>query len=358
MPRSGVPHQRLANQLITTPRAAAPADVVRHFGAMQAQDYLASLWAVGLRAEDAVERDVEDAFATRAIIRTWPMRGTLHLVAADDVRWMLDLLTPRVIRRSAGRYRDLELDQGVFARARKVIVKALRDGRVATRTALYQLLNAAGIATAGSRGLHLLGHLAQEGLICFGPRKGRQPTFVLLPEWVPGARTRPREEALAEIAERYFASHGPAAVADFAWWSGLTITEARTAIDIAGPARVNVSSGGLGTTGVPDQPRSRPDRVHLLPPFDEYLVAYRDRSAVLDPRHGKAVNSGGGMLNPVIVAGGTVVGTWRRALTKDGVTVTLQPFAPLSAARLRAARAAAARYAAFLGAGRLRCDVA
>ncbi len=148
------------------------------------------------------------------------MRGTLHFVAAADARWMLDLLAPRVIAATAGRRQQLELDTRVFTRSRKVIVKALEGDRQVTRSGLYQLLEAAGISTRDGRGLHILMHFALEGLVCFGAREGKQPTFALLAEWAPHARSLARDEALAELARRYFTSHGPATWRDFAWWSG------------------------------------------------------------------------------------------------------------------------------------------
>ena len=146
---------------------------------MQAQDYLGGLWAVGLRTKGATEASVEDAVARRAIVRTWPMRGTLHFVAADDVRWMLPLLTPRVIAGARSRYRQLEMDDAVFTKSARVAERSLVGGKVLRRDALYELWNTAGIPTHDSRGLHLLGYLAQTGLICFGPRDGKQHTFTL-----------------------------------------------------------------------------------------------------------------------------------------------------------------------------------
>ncbi|HVF66173.1 MAG TPA: crosslink repair DNA glycosylase YcaQ family protein, partial [Pyrinomonadaceae bacterium] len=129
--------ERLANQHLSRQVFEKPSDVVRHLGAVQAQDYLASLWAVGLRTKGATEADVERALADRSVVRTWPMRGTLHFVPAADARWMLGLLTPRVVARSAARYRQLELDERTFARCGEVFVRALRGGKSLTRAATY-----------------------------------------------------------------------------------------------------------------------------------------------------------------------------------------------------------------------------
>ncbi len=226
---------RLHHQRLAATNFEDPAEPVRWLGAVQAQDYLGSLWAIALRTRAATERMVERAIAERAIVRTWPMRGTLHFVAAEDVRWMLELMTPRVVAASAGRLaREYGLDERAFGRSREVVARALEGGRRLTRDALYRTLESARVSTAGGRGLHITWRLAHDGLICFGPREGRQHTFVLLDEWIPGARRMARDEALAELARRYFISHGPATVHDFAWWSGLLLSDAAEGLGMAG----------------------------------------------------------------------------------------------------------------------------
>lgn len=195
--------------------------MVAFFGAVHAQDYRGALWGVGQRVAGATEADVERALAERSIVRTWPMRGTLHFVAPDDVRWMLRLLAPRAIARAAGRHRQLGLDAATFAQSRDRLTAVLAGGNQLTRDAIYAELDRSGISTAGQRGIHILAQLAMEGVICFGARRSKQQTFALLDEWVPSSRMLEGDEALAELAARYFASHGPATLADFAWWSGL-----------------------------------------------------------------------------------------------------------------------------------------
>src|SRR5215207_8083432 len=227
--------RRLRNQRIAGVGFERPGDVVAWMGAVQAQDYLGALWALGLRMKTATEEAVEQAIAERAIVRTWPMRGTLHFVAPADVRWMLELLTPRVLAGRKARYRQLELDQKDFDRSRDLLVRALEGDRQLTRDALYEKMEAAGISTGGQRGIHILQRLALDGLLCFAAREGKQPAFALLEEWVPAARMLDRDEALAALAERYFTSRGPATLQDFTWWSGLTVADAKTAIELAGP---------------------------------------------------------------------------------------------------------------------------
>jgi hypothetical protein len=337
--------RRLRGQRIAGAGFERPGEVVAWLGAVQAQDYLGALWALGLRMKKATEAAVEQAIAERTIVRTWPMRGTLHFVAAADVRWMLALLAPRVIAGQRGRHRQLELDQKVFDRSRDLLVRALEGDRQVTRDALYKMLDAKGISTAGQRGIHILQRHALDGLLCFAARQGRQPAFALLEEWVPPAREPTRDEALAALAERYFTSHGPAALPDFTWWSGLTVADAGRAIDMSRleSETVDGTSYWFGAS-----PSAAPAPAYLLPPYDEYTVAYRDRSAVLDPARGRDV-SGNGIFHPTIVLGGQVAGTWKRVLKKETVVITLSPFAPLKKEERQAVAEAAERYGSFLG---------
>jgi hypothetical protein len=341
---------RLQNQRIDHATFDRPADVVRWLGAVQAQDFLASLWAVGLRTRGATEPVVAAAIAEGSIVRTWPMRGTLHFVPAEDVRWMLELLTPRVIAASAGRHRQLELDEHAFGRAEDLIVAALEGGKQLARPSLYQILQREGIPTAGSRGLHILAYLAQKQVLCFGERLGKQPTFALLNEWVPSAKRLARDEALGMIAGRYFRSHGPATVQDFAWWAGLKVSDAKLGIELSSPKlghRV-VEGRTLWLAGDAARARRTPPAAHLLPYYDEYTVAYRDRSDVLDPRHARKV-AAGGILNPTMVIDGRVVGTWRRDRSKSRLVVALAPFQKLGSTEKASLAAAVEKYAAFLG---------
>ncbi|HUJ29169.1 MAG TPA: winged helix DNA-binding domain-containing protein [Myxococcales bacterium] len=299
-----------------------PAEVVRWFGAMQAQDYYGALWAVGLRCASATEAAVERALLEGGIVRSWPLRGTLHFVPAEDLRWILSVTAAPVLARARRRFEQLGLDDATFTRARRTLERAL-DGRELTRAETYRALQRARVSTRGQRGIHIVWRLAHDGLLCFGARRGKQQTFTLLR--APGRRLA-REEALHALAERYFRSHGPATLQDFSWWTGLPARELRPA------------AGAIGRDGGP--PRRLPP-VRLLPAFDEYLVGYRDRSAVLDdPR---LVNAGGGMLAPAVVANGRVVGTWKRTLGRKGVLVSAR------LVRRVDLRAEAERYGAFLG---------
>lgn len=348
---AGIAAARLLRQGIADPVSSTPAATVSRLLAMQAQDYYGSLWAVGLRTPGATETEVERAIDEGQLVRTWPMRGTLHLLAAADVRWMLALTGARVSEHNLGRIeRQYGLDAAALRRCRKVVEKALRDGPV-TRIALYQTLEKAGIATADSRGLNILGQLAQEALICGGPRHGKQATYVWLDAWVPSATPLSREEALAALATRYFASRGPATAQDLAWWSGLTLKDVQAAIAAAGARIAAQTINGVAYWSANDAPAPDADgrQVHLLPPFDEYLVAYKDRSLALDPAFGRQVIGINGLFNPSLVSDGRVVATWKRTLKKEAATVNLTPLRPLRSGEAKAAAAAVRRYGVFLG---------
>lgn len=322
------------------------------FGAVQAQDYVGALWAVGLRMQKATEDAVEQAIADRTIIRTWPIRRTLHFAAAADVRWMLELLKPRAITSNGRRLeKEYELDEAAFARCRDLLERALEGGKQLSRPAMYRVLEAGKISTGNGRGLHIVCHLSLNQILCFGARQGKQHTFTLLDEWAPAAKPMERDAALAELARRYFTSHGPATLRDFIWWSGLTVAEARAGLELAKPHLVQEVIGGQTYWLAPSTPVAKEASLtaHLLPAYDEYTVAYKDRSAVLDPLYARQASTGNGIFNPIIVIDGQVVGAWKRTLKKGALAITPSPFAKLNKAETRAFAAAASRYGEFLG---------
>jgi hypothetical protein len=306
-----------------------------------------------LRMRNAVEADIERALADRTIIRTWPMRGTLHFVAAADARWMLELMTPRIVANNAQRLlRQFDLDENTFARSKELFERELQGGKQLARNAMYRMLEEGGVSAANQRGLHILWRLAQDGVICFGAREGKQQTFALLDDWAPKARRMSRDESLAELAKRYFASRGPATLQDFTWWSGLTTADAGAGLEMAKRSLMQETVNGQTywlASSMPDTKDPSP-AAYLLPAFDEYTVAYKNRSAVLDPAYTKLANSGNGILYPTIVVNGQVVGTWKRALKKDSLAISTSPFAKLNRADINAINEAATRYGKFLGA--------
>lgn len=343
---------RLANQQIVAPGCQEPAEVVASLGAMQAQDYLGTLWAIGLRLPAATETDIEQAIADRMIIRTWPLRSTLHFVAAADAHWLLEFLGPRIIAAAGLRHEQYELDETALTRIRKVLFKALQGNQQLTRDEIYAWLRGSRISVEGQRGYHILWRMGVERVICFGPRRGKQQTFCLLEEWAPKARNLEKDAALAELTLRYFKGHGPATLQDFIWWSGLKISDAK-----AGLAMVSSQLESLAVNDQlywmhPGMPRlgKKTSIVCLLPGFDEYLLGYRDRTAALDPLHAQKIQPGSnGIFSSTIVVNGKVAGTWRRVLTKKSVKIKTNLFKSLTKAETRGLEEAIRRYCAFLG---------
>jgi Winged helix DNA-binding domain len=344
--------QRLINQRIEGEKFEKPEEVVRWLGAMQAQDYQQALWAIGLRLQSARVADVERAISNGKIVRTWPMRGTLHFVPPEDVKWRLRLSASRILARDGRRLEQLGLDLDTIERCKVLFYEALKGNRRLSRPEMMRVLEEAGIGTENQRGYHILWYISQDALICPGPMQGKQQTFVLLDEWVPDARELSREESLAELAGRYFASHGPATVHDFAWWAGLTVTEARLGVEAAMSGLVSEKIDGKEywtTSDAPGQMAHAGSSIHLLPAFDEYLLGYKDRGAALTVEDALRVIPGkNGVFLPTIVVDGLVLGTWKRKLKKNSVDITLSPFAHPDDLDERAIEAARS-YSDFVG---------
>lgn len=343
---------RLNGLGITDTAGSTVEAIVRHLGAMQAQDYHGALWSLGLRLPGSTVSDIEQVLAKGSVIRTWPMRGTLHFVPAQDAQWMLKLLTPRIIRKAAGRERSLELDDAVFAKGFAVFSKILSDGKPHLRSDMVKALENAGVNTQDQRGYHILWRASQMGLICLGPMEGKQPTYVLFDAWVPQSTALSGDEAITELARRYFSSHGPATEKDFAGWTGLSLTEARSGIRALGSDFVHETIESIDYIlphNLSDKPRPS---VVLLPGFDEYMLGYKDRSAALHRDHSdKIVPGGNGMFLATIVVDGRIVGTWKRTIRSKTVTITpaLFPGHTIPATHTKLLGAAAKRYGTFIG---------
>ena len=356
--RSDITRRRLASQALTG-SVTDPALVVDRMLAVQAQDLRWAKWAVAVRAPGSTSADVDRLIDSGRIVRSWPMRGTLHLVPGPDLAWLLGLTTPRLWAGAATRRRDLGLDEPTIERARTVAEDALSGGRELTRAGFLALLESHGIGTDGQRGYHLIWHLAQSGTLCWGRQLDAQQMLVLLAEWVPRPRLLERDQALGEYLLRYLAGHGPAPLTDFAWWSQLTMADAKTALAVAGeqldaldvdgvrhlfPQRSDL--GPLGRAA----PGRGPNAVLALPAFDEYLLGYRDRSFAIEPEKLTTVVPGkNGIFLPVLVRGGRIFGTWRRDWRPRAITVQPTPFTAQSAASVSAAERALQEYARFLG---------
>jgi hypothetical protein len=324
---------RLVAQRIAGPPSPTAADAVRSLTAVQAQDLPGALTSVALRTAGRKRSDVTAALDAGAVVRSWPMRGTLHLVAADDLPWLLELLGPRVPPVGSSRWRQLELTERDAGRADELVHTALRGGRRLPRKALLAVLDEGGVPTTGQRGAHLLGHLARTGRICLGPTDGGEQLFVLVDEWVPHPRRLDLEESLGELALRYFRGHGPATVPDLVRWAGSTLGDVRTGLAIARPQLACLEVDGNEFFLDPETPerlaavREEARGTFLLPGFDEFVLGYGDRRAVIDPAFADRIVPGGnGMFRPTVVSDGHIVGTWRYAGSGARRTVTATPF--------------------------------
>ena len=342
-----IAHQRLHNQRLSSHGFKKPGDVVKWLGAVQAQDYHGAKWALGQRTKRLTDDDVEKAFTDGQILRTHVMRPTWHFVTPADIRWLLRLTAPRVNVACSYYYRKLELDAAVFRRSNKALARALEGGKHLTREALRTVIQRAGIGSVDLlRFNHILVRAELDGLICSGPRHGKQFTYALLDERVPQGKDLAPDEALAELTRRYFTSHGPATAADFTWWSGLTATDVKRGLEIVKRSLVKEGIDGKTYWLASSTPTLKPASsvAYLLPAFDEYLVAYKDRSAANDPEY-----TGNPIFNSTIVWDGKIVGSWNRKIERDSVTVTLNLFPRLTKTATLAIAEAARRYGEFLG---------
>jgi len=342
---------RLHNQRIGTQLLQEPPEVVRWLVAAQAQDYAGAKWALGLRLQTATDHSIEQAFDAGAILRTHVMRPTWHFVAPADIRWLLALTAPRVHVANAFMYRQLELDERTLKRSQAVLVKALQKHRQLTRAEVGEEFQKSGIVIEdGLRLGYLLMAAELDGLICSGARRGKQFTYALLADRVPSAKTLGHEEALAELAGRYFPSRGPATVQDFAKWSGLTLTDARCGLEAVKAQlehqRVDDQEYWFATP--PALETARSPSAHLLSIYDEYVSSYKDRSAMGEAEVGGKLKALGNDLTYIIVVEGQIVGTWKRTLRKEGVVIETNPLTRLTRAANRAIGLAAQRYGEFL----------
>ena len=346
----GLAAQRLVNQCIAPPRHRRATDVVQWLGAVQAQEYEPAKWALALRMREGVEADVERALEQGHILRTHVMRPTWHFVSAADIRWLQMLTAPRVQRVVAPQNRRLELDAATLRRVTLVFERSLRDRQYLMRAELSERLGRAGLAISGQRLAHAAMHAELEGVICSGPRRGKQQTYALVAERAPAARELSRDEALEELTRRYFRSHGPATVRDFVWWSGLTTADARRGLQMVGATSHEVDGYSYWTTP-PGRARDYPgDLVHLLPIYDEYVVAYRDR--ILVPHGPPEIASSAGhtvTFRHSLVSAGAIVGTWEVARSSRSHTISVTPLRPLTQQERRGVLEAAARYERFAG---------
>ncbi|TPW74500.1 winged helix DNA-binding domain-containing protein [Schumannella soli] len=320
------------------------AEIARDLLALQAQDLPGAVWSLGLRGGLTAE-EVLDAQRSGELVRSWPMRGTLHLLHRDDLRWMLSLTAERQHAAAAGRHRELDLDEPQFARAADIVRDRMKGGGRLERSELLTALVAGGVPTDGQRGAHLIGALARRLVVVLtGPTE-----FALVDDVVPPEEPLEKAAVLARLAERYFAGHGPADERDLAWWAGITLGDARAGI--AG-ARGQLEEHEIGGRILFSRPGLEPaaPAVRLLPGFDELLLGYTDRTATLHDLPLESVVPGkNGMFLPTVIVDGRIVATWKRTVGAQRVSIVVTPFLRIPVAREPALRRAAGAYLAHLG---------
>jgi hypothetical protein len=322
--------------------------MVRCFGAIQAQEYPEAKWAIALRTRNVTSASLDRALAEGTLIRTHVLRPTWHLVLPEDLRWMLDLTAPRIRAGSASRWRQLELDEATFERCNDLFIEALGGGHQLTRLELAEILEAKGISTAGQRMPHILLRSELDQVVCSGGLKGKQGTWALFDERIPKAPSVEREDALADLTRRYFTSHGPATAQDFAWWSGLTLKDVKAGLAANRSELVQETLDGQTYWSAEPAKRNGAVSAHLLPNYDELLVAYKDHRPSFDPGMYATLGPKQDLLRNQFAVNGLVVGEWRRTATNQALMVELRPGTPLREAERQAVQAAAERYGKFV----------
>ncbi len=343
---------RLHNQHITQTVRQQPAEIVSWLGAMQSQEYAQAKWAIGLRLPGLTEQAVEQAFQEGAILRTHILRPTWHFVAPTDIRWMLMLSGPRVQAGNKAMYRREGLDAPAFHRCNQVFSQVLAGHNYLTSKDLQAALKNEGIEATGQRLAYIVMQAELEGLICSGPRIGKQFSYALLEERVKPIPALTREEALAELVRRYFTSRGPATIQDFVWWSGLTVQDAKAGRAMLGSAFMQEKMADGQAYIFPDIPIKKQlgeGATFLMPDYDEYGISYKDRSALFPAFKEKIIPSGNGSFEGhVLVVDGVAGGLWHRNPAGNRHPENLQPFYDWSATQRAAVERAMARYRAFM----------
>lgn len=348
-----IAHQRLLNQKLVNTTFTRPEDVVGWLGAVQAQDYAGAKWAIGQRTKDATDAAIEQAFTNGSILRSHLLRPTWHFVTPADIRWIIQLTAPRVHAANAYYYRKTGLDASTVKRSNSAMAKALRGGNQLTRTEIASALEKAGITTDGElRMSYIMMRAELDGIICSGPRRGKQFTYALLEERVPQVKALKRDEALAGLVTRYFPSRGPATLQDLIWWSGLTMTDAKRGIEMVKSRFLHEVIGDQTYWFAESASPAKEvfPTAYLLPNYDEYFIGFKDRSAIGEVvRRSNLDENDPAFIAYVVIIDGQIVGGWKRTLKKDAVIVELNLITNLTKAEQQAVADAAGRYGAFLG---------
>jgi hypothetical protein len=351
MDLSNISLLRLQNQKIAQQTFQKPDEVLSWLGAIQGQDYTGAKWSIGLRMIKTTDTEIENALINKEILRTWLMRGTLHMVGAKDIGWIQPLFAPRIIQGNARRYKELELDTSTLLKSNEIITKALFKQKQLNRKELLSCLEQNKISTKGQRAAYMLQRACYDGLICQTNTVKNTPNYVLLDEIKSDKKTLTREEAIAELTRRYFTSRGPVTLQDFVWWSGLTVSDARTGLLNNKPLLKEETIEGRAYW-LPIENSvllGQKPTVRLLPGFDEFLLGYKDRMASLDPEYNTRWCPGNnGMFFPFVIINGRVEGIWKRTLKKDNVLIEINSFNSKTVINDKAFIDAASHYSKFV----------
>ncbi len=350
MTKADIITSRLYNQQLSEPAFITPEQVVSWMGAMQSQEYAMAKWAIALRANNLDESAIEQAFNEGKILRTHLMRPTWHFVSPADIRWLLALTAPRVHAFNAYQYRKNGLDNTVFSKCNAIIIQQLEGGKFLTRNALNEAFVEAGIVTDGVGLSCLMMQAELDGIICSGPRQGKQFTYALLDERVASTRPFTQEEALTELVKRYFTSRGPATMQDFVWWSGLTTKDAAKGVNNLPSDFAKTKIDGQEYIFKPAGTKDlmHPNHSFLMPDYDEYGIAYKNRNAILPskaPNEEQAVFA----YNRMVVINGVIAGSWQRTVKNGIIHIEVVPVYPLTTQENEIIANSIERFKAFLG---------
>jgi hypothetical protein len=321
MTASIISHQRLLNQHIHGAQFHSVKHLVHWMGAIQAQDYTMAKYGIGIRLKNSTDKAVEDAINKAQIIRTHVLRPTWHFVAAQDIRWMLELTAKNLRRALSSNHKRLELDDKIFRKCNTIIEKLLRGGNHLTRKEIMSALEKKGIKTNSERALQIMFRAETDLVVCNGIKRDQQFTYALFDERVLSTKKFTKEEALAELAQRYFLSHGPATLQDFVWWSGLSVTDARNGLEAIKskltPEKFKDKVFWFRTT---DIKQIAANKIIFLPSYDEFLISYKSREVSIDPQHTSHTFTNNGIFNPIIVHKAKVIGIWKPQF-KKGISI-------------------------------------
>jgi hypothetical protein len=342
---------RTVNQQLTSSKFKSAREVAVWMGALQAQDYDMAKWALGIRMQNSTLESINREIDSGSIIRTHLLRPTWHFVSSDDLHWMLELTAPRIKSATKFREKHLGLTDHILSKCFGILVKVLRDGNHSTRQELVAELKMSGIDVGDNRASHIFLRAELEGMICSGRERMGKPTYALLEEWVPQKRKIKRDEALKELARRYFTSRGPASVNDFIWWSGISVKDSRVALDLnkADLISENIQDQVYWMANSFSAPENDNALIHFLPAYDEFLISYKDRTAALEMVNNKKTISNNGIFYPAVLQNGQIIGTWKRNIKNDQVIITRKLFRSAPHDDTKLLFSSAARYAAFIG---------